>query len=383
MLPALVFSRGPLPASPNLTTDTAVKRNTTLKGSIVLLGLSAMSAAFGQAAPTVYGVIDTGIQRTDPKAGRSSKTATTTGINGGIRGGSRFGFRGTEDLGGGLKAIYTIENGFAPDTGMALQGSRLFGRQAFLGLSSRAGTLVAGRIGTFSSGAGTFDKWGRIDPFRTVYGIAGLGSTMSSSASLRVDNALAYVTPAIGGFSAGAAKSWRVDGAERAGGGSNNNEAIATFVNYSAGPLYAVATFDRIKLGELAGAPSQKHLQLGVAYDLKWVQLSAAYAREDDQRVLQSTAQQAAGADAQAWMLGVVAPLGAHRLMGSYQQRTVDAAPTSAEGKRRVLSVGYEYSLSKRTVLYAAMADLTDRDALKTASSGGSRQFSTGLNHSF
>ncbi len=360
-----------------------MKRNTTLKGSIVLLGLSAMSAAFGQAAPTVYGVIDTGIQRTDPKAGRSSETATTTGINGGIRGGSRFGFRGTEDLGGGLKAIYTIENGFAPDTGMALQGSRLFGRQAFLGLSSRAGTLVAGRIGTFSSGAGTFDKWGRIDPFRTVYGIAGLGSTMSSSASLRVDNALAYVTPAIGGFSAGAAKSWRVDGAERAGGGSNNNETIATFVNYSAGPLYAVATFDRIKLGELAGAPSQKHLQLGVAYDLKWVQLSAAYAREDDQRVLQSTAQQAAGADAQAWMLGVVAPLGAHRLMGSYQQRTVDAAPTSAEGKRRVLSVGYEYSLSKRTVLYAAMADLTDRDALKTASSGGSRQFSTGLNHSF
>lgn len=342
-----------------------------------------MAAAFGQTGPSVYGVIDTGVQRTDPKAGRSSESAATTGINGGIRGGSRFGLRGNEDLGGGLQAIYTIENGFAPDTGMALQGSRLFGRQAFLGLSSPAGTLVAGRIGTFSSGAGSFDKWGRIDPFRTVYGLAGLGSTMSSSASLRVDNALAYVSPTFAGLSAGAAKSWRVDGAERAGGSSNNNEAIATFVNYSGGPLYAVATFDRIKLGELAGAPTQKHLQLGVAYDLKVVQLSVAFAREDDQRALQSTTQQAAGADAQSWMVGAVAPFGAHRVMGSYQQRSVDATPTSTEGKRRVLSVGYEYAMSKRTVIYAALADLTDREALKTATSGGSRQVSAGLNHSF
>lgn len=361
-----------------------MKTPRTLKYALALAGLGSAAIALAQNAPTVYGVIDSGVQRTDPKAGRVSEAAAITGINGGIRGGSRFGLRGTEALGGGWQAIYTIENGFASDTGMAMQGGRLFGRQAYVGLgSAEVGTLVAGRIGIFSSGAGSFDKWGRIDPFRTVYGIAGLGSTMSSSASLRVDNALAYVTPTFGGFSAGAAKSWRVDGAERAGGRSQNNAAVASFINYTAGPLYAVVTYDRLALGELAGAPSQKHLQVGISYDLKIVQLSAAYAKEDDQRALQSTAQQAVGADAQSWMVGAVAPIGTHRLMASYQQRTVDAIGAVTEGKRRVLSVGYEYALSRRTVLYTAVADLSDRDALKTASSGGSRQLSAGVNHSF
>jgi len=334
---------------------------------------------------TLYGVVDVNVQRTDPKVGTSGvDTPATTGLNSGHLAGPRWGLRGSEDLGGGMRAIFQLEGGYSVDNGQLGQGGRLFGRQAYAGLAGNLGTLVAGRLAAFSSGSGAFDKFGSLDPFRTGYGLMGFNATMSGANALRLDNTIAYVTPTIGGFSAGIGHTFRVDGAELAGGSSNNNNGQIMYANFSAGPLYAVLTYNRIKVGEVAGDPTEKHLQIGASYDLKVVKLSAAYAKEDDQwSGLRTTSAQVAGSSAKAWAIGASAPFGPHRLAASYQKRDVDSFGATPEGERKVWGLGYEYSLSRRTTFYASYGDVKDDGSLKTTTFGGQKQTTVGLNHTF
>ncbi len=99
-----------------------------------LLALAVLSAFAGvasaQSSVTLYGIIDMNLQRNDPKAGGA---ASTTGVNSGHQSGSRWGVRGSEDLGGGLSAVFTLEGGYSGDTGLQGQGA-LFGRQVWAGL---------------------------------------------------------------------------------------------------------------------------------------------------------------------------------------------------------------------------------------------------------
>jgi GBP family porin len=361
------------------------------KSLIALAVLGAFAgAASAQSSVTLYGIVDVNLQRTDPKAGTTTDPQATTGVNGGHLAGNRWGLRGSEDLGGGMRAIFQLESGFSIDTGTSAQGGRLFGRQAYAGLAGGFGTLVAGRIATFSSGTGAFDKFGALDPFRTGYGIGGFQATFSSANSYRFDNTIAYLTPTMGGFSAGIGHTFRVDGSEQAGGSGNNNNGQIMYVNFSAGPLYGVITYDRLKIGEVAGDPTQKHLQVGASYDLKVVKLSAAYAKEDDQYILAAsgpsgtlTGGQVAGSSAKAWAVGVVAPVGAHRFAGSYQKRDVDSFGATPEGDRKGFTLGYEYSLSRRTTFLASYADMKNDGSLKTTNNGGAKQMTVGLNHTF
>eukprot|EP01040_Poterioochromonas_malhamensis_P026971 gene26971-34042_t len=106
-----------------------------MKKSLLALSLlSAFGVASAQSSVTMYGVVDAGITYDNgPSAG------TVTKLESGIESGSRLGFRGTEDLGSGLKALFVLEQGFDIDTGRSGQGGRLFGRQAWVGLNSEYG----------------------------------------------------------------------------------------------------------------------------------------------------------------------------------------------------------------------------------------------------
>jgi len=387
------------------------------KSLLALAVLGAFAGVAGaQSSVTLYGRLDAGIGRVDPKSGRTSDVGATTGVFTGIQAGNRFGLRGSEDLGGGLRAIFQIESGFNLDDGTSGQGGRLFGRQAYAGLAGGFGTVVLGRLAAFSSGTGAFDKFGDLDPFRTGVGLLGFQGTMSSANSLRVDNGVAYLTPNIAGFSAGVGYTFRVSGQEVAS-GTNNNAGYTSYINYSAGPLYAVITYDQLKLGEVNNAagsgatdPTQKHMQIGASWDFKVVKLSAAYAYEQSQYALGPAgvafagagggagvpftitsggglsaggAFQANGSDASAWALGAVMPLGAHRLAASYQSRTADAIRTTIDGKRTVWALGYEYSFSRRTNAYAYYGQVSDKDSYKVGNWGGVTQMFAGVNHSF
>ncbi len=382
------------------------------KNLIALAILGAFSgAALAQSNVTLYGIVDVGYQLNDPEVGGPTNTS---GIVSGHQSGSRFGVRGVEVLSSNLNAIFTLEAGYGVDTGTSLQGGRLFGRQAFAGLSGGWGTMVAGRLATFSSGTGSFDWFGQADPFGTGWGDASLGSTFSSGGALRLDNAVLYHTPTWGGFRFGAGYSFSGNGGEFAGSGNNLRVGFLG-ASWGAGPFYGVVTYDvatpsptrrsrsaRQPLGNPrieAGASDQKMLQIGATFDLKIVKLHAAYAKEDSAWFTAGLGvNQDAGADADAWMAGVTIRLFGGELLGSYQTRDGDAVgvclsaslapacPIPLVTRERDIdeyAIGYMYPLSRRTNFYISYSD---RDGEGTANNDVTidrKQYTVGIRHLF
>jgi predicted porin len=368
-----------------------------MKKSLVALAVlgAFAGAASAQSSVTLYGVIDVNYQRNDPKP---PGALTTAGINSGHQAGSRLGVRGSEDLGGGLRGIFTIENGYSPDTGSAGQGGLLFGRQAWAGIGGGFGQVVLGRVATFSSGTGSFDMFGSIDPFGTGFGISGLGSTFSSAGALRLDNSALFQTASFGGFRAGLGYSFRASGTETAG--DTNNKVIFSALSFGTGPFYGALTYDIVRptaAQKAAGINSnQKHLQVGATFDIKVVKFHLAYAKEDDQFAgtpgtsnAFSTTGTSNGADATAIMGGVSVPIGSVSLLASYQKRdgkTGRYGVTTAsnlEADRNVWGLGVTYSLSRRTNLYGSYGDSDGKQALNNVNAFDTKQITFGMRHTF
>ncbi|MXN73906.1 porin [Burkholderia sp. 4701] len=160
--------------------------------SLALLG--AAGAAQAQSSVTLYGVIDTSITYVHGNGGQGNNLWS---MGSGNLQGSRFGLKGAEDLGGGLKAIFQLENGFDSTSGALGQGKRMFGRQAYVGLeSSQYGTLTLGRqydplVDLVQ--AVTADNY-----FGSVF--ATPGDVDNNDNSLRVSNAIKYTSPVFAGF---------------------------------------------------------------------------------------------------------------------------------------------------------------------------------------
>jgi GBP family porin len=380
------------------------------KNLIALAVFSAFSgAALAQSNVTLYGVIDVGFSYSDPSA---SGVSSTRGINSGIQSGNRWGLRGSEAISPNLNAVFTIEGGFSLDTGTLGQASaacagtaippiqpqnstvcggasqnRLFGRQAWGGLSGGFGTVVAGRVATFSSGTGSFDMYGPVDPFGTGFG-DGAGLLFSSARALRVDNAVLYQSPTFGGFKFGAGHAFNASGAEVAGSG-NNVDVTFTGASFAAGPFWGAITWDRI---DIPGASdNQTNLQLGLTFDLKFVKLHAGYAKEDNQRVF-NVVSITSGADADAWMAGVTVPLAGGALFGSYQRydgdsvQLVTATGTPGaidERDVKTWGIGYSYPLSRRTNLYATFARHDGDHTLNNSTTWDRKFWAVGMRHLF
>src|SRR5450830_252352 len=122
--------------------------------SLSAAGMSVVGGAYAQtnvasSGVTIYGIINPSLTYTDKVANATSANPTGTGsrlsMDTAVAQGSRIGFKGVEDLGDGLKALFTLENGFNADTGQLAQGGLFFGRTAIIGLSGRAGTIYLGR----------------------------------------------------------------------------------------------------------------------------------------------------------------------------------------------------------------------------------------------
>ncbi|HEM8535156.1 TPA: porin [Burkholderia multivorans] len=166
------------------------------KSLLALVALGAFAgAAHAQSSVTLYGIIDEGFIFNN-----NAKGQHLYGLSSGVMQGSRFGLRGTEDLGGGLKAIFTLENGFDVNSGRLGQGGLMFGRQAYVGLSSPYGTVTLGRqydsvvdfVGPLEAG----DQWGG-------YIAAHPGDLDNFNNAYRVNNAIKYTSPSYAGFSFG------------------------------------------------------------------------------------------------------------------------------------------------------------------------------------
>lgn len=174
------------------------------------------SAAHAETSVTLYGVVDGGIGYTNVKTNydasayyngvyQGSISATGKdrgfGVKSGVQSGSRWGLKGTEDLGNGTSAIFQLESGFNLGNGEHLQGDRLFGRKAILGLTGESwGTVTLGR--QYNVGD---DFLAPIDPFGTGFGQAAVTNTAGVSWSGRYDSSVKYLSPNFNGFQVGLA----------------------------------------------------------------------------------------------------------------------------------------------------------------------------------
>ncbi|MGZ9030786.1 MAG: porin [Burkholderiaceae bacterium] len=371
-----------------------------MKKSLIALALigTFSGAAVAQSNVTLYGILDVNYMWQElPNVVGTGATArveqeSVDGINAGHQSGSRWGVRGSEALGGGLSAIFTLEGGYDLDRGTLGQGGRIFGRQAWAGLSGGWGSVVAGRLATFSSGTGSFDMIGRVDPFLTGFGLASAGNTFYSMNALRADNTVAYVSPTWGGFKGGVGYSFNVNGTEAVNSDSNNSLIFAG-ANWTGGPFFAAITYDAVDVAG-AGNPDQKHLQIGGTFDLGPVRLHAGWAKQDD---VQSVAGATGGSgsfipipgtasfDSNSWLLGVTWKIGAMELLGSYQMLDADGqtiAGVNFEPDYNIWSVGATYALSRRTNLYTSYAS-RDADGSLVGNSFNGKQFAIGVRHLF
>ncbi len=181
---------------------------------------------------TLYGLIDAGITYTNNQHGHSNWQMTSGSVNG-----SRFGLRGAEDLGGGLKAIFTLENGFGINDGTLKQNSRLFGRQAFVGLSSNDfGSVTLGR--QYDS---MVDYVGPLALTGTQYGGTQFAHPFDNdnlNNSFRVNNSVKYQSVNYGGFKFGA-----LYGFSNQAAGFANNRAYSAGASYNWGGLNVAAAY--------------------------------------------------------------------------------------------------------------------------------------------
>jgi predicted porin len=336
-----------------------------------ILASAVGTAAHAQSSVTLYGLVDAGYQYSKTQ-GQASRSA----IDSGGQSDSRFGIRGTEDLGGGLKANFLLESGINVDDG-STTGSSLFNRQAWVGLSStQFGELRVGRH--FILGSAFFTT---IDPFGTTFRQAGMGTTFAAANQARNNNTAMYFSPNFAGFQGAIGYSFNSN-AQEVPGNANNNRAITTGLRYQNGPIEAAITYDR--LDPANGGSNGIATQVGGAYDFGVVKLHAAYSDQRNMNLANAATGSSSNAVAptafatntKSYMLGVSAPIGAGNVFASYQKAT--------DWDIKGYSLGYTYSLSRRTNVYAYFSDIDNVASRQSVSNDiATRQAGFGLRHMF
>ena len=165
--------------------------------AVAVLGAFAGSAI--AADVTLYGIVDMGFDYTHVDADqRNVDDIDSFSMESGQQSGSRWGLKGTEDLGNGLTVGFVLEDGFAADTGA--EKEVMFDRESMLFLEGGFGKVAFGRIGSFNQGQGSFSKIGMLTPFGTSWSgyVAEAGDVFSSST--RYENSIVYQTPTFAGF---------------------------------------------------------------------------------------------------------------------------------------------------------------------------------------
>lgn len=323
--------------------------------ALAVLG-SIAGVAQAQSSVTVYGVVDVGLAHEN-----NGTTSVSKMIDGGAGGlnGSRLGFKGSEDLGGGLSAIFQIENGFSADTGAQADATRLFNRLSFVGLTGGFGTVKLGRQkDPVYANVDTFDPFGDA--------LAGDTARLFNYQGNRTDNLITY------GYAANGLRGELQYGFGEVPGNSSASRTIAGFLGYKNGPIDVVLTHQNTK--NPTDTDSTKVTLLGGNYDFGVVKPFLTYAWEKGTGTV----------DKRDALVGLTAPVGAAgTFMISYIRKT-DKAVDNANSSQ--VAIGYTHNLSKRTALYTSYGELrNDGNAnIKVVNNGDTdKLFTVGIRHWF
>ena len=359
----------------------------TLRAIPIVIGsvfgvLTPIAASQTNANVTLYGLVDLGLAYQSVTAGDSptefrnpGRRASQLALASGQQSSSRWGLKGTEDLGDGLSASFVLESGFnaADGTGSG------FSRQTTIGLSQKnVGAIELGR--QLSPGSYAFKG---IDPFDTSFGQASMDSSLGAT-NVRLSNMVFVSSTELSGLRFMAAWSFETGlkslnspnkpGFET----SQKDRAVSLAARYASGPVLLAAMFDTYYSPSGPGATDVKQWNVGATYDFKVLKLHGAFGQNIDGRVsgtnvLSNVATSGGdantrgavfyepGARTNQWMLGLSAPVGgAGKVFASIQQLRPGGDFTMGErGNQTTSSLGYTYNLSKRTNFYAYYSYMT------------------------
>lgn len=217
------------------------------------------AGAYAQSNVTIYGIADTGVEYLSNVARNGSSTDNVLRLSSGNLSGSRVGFRGTEDLGGGMKAVFQLESGIELDTGALGQGGRMFGRHAYVGVQGSAGAVTFGHQQN-----SVYDLIIKYDPmsFSSRYSALTHDATFAG----RPDNAIKY-TGNFGGVTATAFYSFgrNLDG--EVAGNAKVSRNIGGGVSYASGPFGVGIAYDQYQGNTIPTQDqSAKRLAAGGSY---------------------------------------------------------------------------------------------------------------------
>ena len=312
--------------------------------------LAASGTAFAQSSVTIYGKLDQGYARSIGAAKGEIKEAA----------GSRIGFRGTEDLGGGLKANFQFENRFAPDTGVAGgtnggasagdKGS-FWGGRSIVGLEGAFGRVDLGRDYTaafYSANGADVFGWDGV--------AANTSATTAGTNAVRFANGVFYTSPTMGGLTARVSLSNKenVTAANTAVTATKNGTSLQ--VAYANGPLSA-------SFGTETNINDNKFSIVAAAYDLGVAKLNVASTKGET----------AAGVESTGMIVGASMPMGALTLKATYATLEVGGTDTIQQ-----VGIGARYALSKRTDVYTSYAN-NSKAAAGTKKNG----MEIGVQHNF
>jgi GBP family porin len=346
-----------------------------------LVGLAslAMPPVFAQSSVALYGITDIGLARVDNISGSGS-----TQVRSGNLYTSRFGFRGTEDLGGGLKALFNLEGGFNVDTGTG--STPFFNRQSWVGLSSDSvGSFTMGRmlptINDLFIGSLHASYFG--NPAAAIDGAAtGAGSSAARFNNMlggtRVDNAIKYQSPNFSGFKLNA-----MTALGEVAGSSSAGRIVSLGGSYTADKFEAGLAYHERECVEVGGCPvgrgKDKIVGLGAAYKLNGARYAALYTRQEN-------ALNVLGNEADIISLLARVPFGQWVFAAGVQYLN-DRTPLNQDVRQ--INLAANYLLSKRTQIYTLYSNQSVKNGGRagmfatTSSDNKQSQLSLGIAHSF
>jgi len=331
--------------------------------SITAAAVAALLAgsAHAQSTVTVFGVVD--LAARSVKNNETQRRLDSSGLTS-----SRLGFRGVEDLGGGLRAGFWLEGALTADDGNA--AGQNWQRRSTVSLSGNFGELRLGRDKTPSA-----LNWDELDPFRDTgmgastrlalaAGVVPTGGVYTNFT--RANNLAAYFTPGATGFFA--------HGAVAAGEGVLGNKYAGLRAGYRDSNLLVSGSYGETEVSNTIDA---KLWDVGASYDFKSFKLWGLYASLDMGPASQTN-----------YLLGVSVPVGSFDFRASYQQMEGDEAINNREAKK--FAVGGGYNLSRRTTLYGTVVRIDNTNTAFTVATGGplstgrnSTGYELGMRHTF
>ena len=367
-----------------------------MQKKLIALAIAGLSgAALAQSNVTIYGVADATFDIINVSGGSAALSGNTPNFTRVSTNGSRIGFKGTENLGNGLSALFQFESNANFDSAGALGTSR----DSFVGLSGDFGKVILGNLSTptrvlgnaldvnaggdgIGSSQAVLGKLGGALANAGAGGAAGRSATSASLFDSRFNNTIAYITPAFSGLQATIAYVANENKVDTAGAGVNTS-AYDLGLNYDNGPILVGLTYAEVreKNDVAAGAPfgsgalktylgadqKLKEFRLGGKYDFDVASLRALYAKTKADGSLNDVQQTV-------WGIGGTYNVSTNgKLTAQYYQAGDLDKSTGADDNTsaKFYTLGYEHSLSKRTLLKANYAYLKNDDKTSTNGYGG------------